>query len=294
MWICITYYVSFLYNFISPELNNCHFCLFFICLVFYFWSQILLKFYDRNDHLAIYSDNLFHFYFLSVLGPPLFIFLWFSLPSSYVASLISWILCFPYSLVASWKNIYKLWNFFLNSEVACLNVFIASHTWMVVSPGCWILDWKLVSISWRLPFVIPFSFPPTLKDCRIFYLSLVFWYFMVFLQNGVFMVFLFSFLLLVCSRMSSPSISMHVHTDIHTVSPSMLFFTDVDMHPSRGAIFVSLSADLQTTCASQDVLGLESQHHRLGIQLDNQKQPPWGDALFICFTFKWNPQFTFD
>lgn len=183
----------------------------------------------------------------------LFIFLWFSLPSSYVASLISWILCFPYSLVASWERTST--NSEISSWIQKLHVWMSSFTLTLEWWFHWMLNSRLKISVYLLKASIcnPHSlFPPTLKDCRIFYLSLVFWYFMVFLKM-VFHGVPFS-----CGADNiSPNIYMYVHTDIHTVSPSMPFFMMLTcIHQEVRSLFPLLEP-VQTTCASQDVLGLE-------------------------------------
>lgn len=72
---------------------------------------------------------------------------------------ISWSCVFLYSLVASWERTST--NSEISSWIQKLHVWMSSFTltlewWFHLDVG--ILDWKLVSISWRLPFVIPILF----------------------------------------------------------------------------------------------------------------------------------------
>lgn len=215
------------------------------------------------------------------------------MPSSYVASLISWILCFPYSLVASWERTST--NSEISSWIQKLHVWMSSFTLTLEWWFHWMLNSRLkISVCLlKASICNPHSlFPPTLKDCRIFYLSLVFWHFMVFLKmvlNGV----PFSFLLLV-GQIIFPQISICMCTQTYILS-HLVCYSSWCWHASiKRCDLCFLSLNLCKQPVLPRMFWVLSQHHRLGIQLDNQKQPPWGDALFIYFTFKWNPQFTFD
>ena len=99
-------------------------------------------------------------------------------------------------------------------------------------------------------------FPPTLKDWEDLLVIPGVLTFHGVPQNGVSWC---SFFIPFACRADniSPNMYIYVHTGIHTVSPNMLFFMMLTcIHQEVRSLFPLLEP-VQTTCASQDVLGLE-------------------------------------